>query len=118
MNSDTKKNTKFHGTFIFAEITDFAIGIFSNLITQEPFNLFSTKNLVLGGILACLVIAHICCSISQYHSSTKTKNKRLRKAFQKHGGYDVLAEGMVVSLKERDFETFKNLKKMADLVER
>ena len=118
MNSDSRFNIKFHIGMIIAEVTDVIIGIVSNLIIQEPFNILSPSTLVLGGILVILIIIHIACSFSQYNSSPKAKSKRLQKAFQKRGGYDVLAEEMINSVRDHDVETFKNIKKMADMVER
>ena len=118
MNSDTTINSNFHIGMIIAEIVDVIIGIVINLITQEPFDILSTSSLVLGGILVILIIIHVTCFISQYNSSPKVKSKRLQKAFQKRGGYDVLAEEMINSVRDHDVETFKNIKKMADMVER
>ena len=118
MNSEAKVNIKFQIKMIIAELSDIVIGIIINLITQEPFNILSASSLILGGILILLIIIHISCSISQYNSSPKTKSKKLQKAFQKHGGYDVLAEQLITCVKDRDFESFKNVKKMAEWVER
>ena len=118
MNSIASVNLKFHIKMIIAEISDIIIGIIINLITQEPFDIFSTSSLVLGGIFILLIIIHITCSISQYNSSPTVKSKKLRKAFEKHGGYDVLAEEMISSVRDHDYESFKNIKKMADMVER
>ena len=113
-----KVNAKFHIVMIISETTDIIIGIIVNLITQEPFSLLSSSSLVLGGILILLIIVHIACSIAQHNSSSTIKSKKLQKAFQEHGGYDALAEEMISCVKDRDFRSFKSIKKMAEFVER
>ena len=118
MNFIVKNKGAIHAIMALSEILDVIVAIIINLVTQAEFSLFSLHNLVLCGILFLLVAVHIICSIIQHNASLQTRNKKLLKAFQDHGGYDTAAEEVIGCLKRGDFRTVKNLRKMLDLIER
>ncbi len=107
-----------HAIMILSEILDLIIGVIVNLVTESKFDFLSLHNLILCGILVLLVATHILCSIIQHNASLQARNKKLQKAFQEHGGYDIVAEEMKECIKRRDYRSMKDLRKMVNLVER
>lgn len=118
MNFIVKNKGAVHAIMALSYILDILVAIIINLLTQEKFSIFSLHNLVSCGILVLLVVAHIICSIIQHNASLQTRNKKLLKAFQEHGGYDAAAEEAIDCLKRGDFRTMKNLRKVLDVIER
>lgn len=112
------KKIEIQAILIFSEILDIVISVMINLVTQADFTILSPHNLITCGILIILIAAHIICSVIQHNASLETRNKKLQKAFQEHGGYDVVAEEMKECIKHRDYRSMKDLRKMVDLVER
>ena len=118
MNFILKNKGAIHAIMAFSEILDIFVAIIINLVTQTEFSFLSLHNLILCGVLILLVTVHIICSIIQHNASLQTRNKKLLKAFQEHGGYDTVAEEMICCIKQRDFRTMKDLRKMVDFIER
>lgn len=101
-----------------SEILDVLIAIVINLLTQSEFDLLAPRCLIPCSILLFLVVVHITCTVIQHNATIQSRNKKLLKAFQDHGGYDTVAEEMIGCIKHRDFRTMKDLRKMVDLIER
>lgn len=118
MNFLIKNKVAIHASMVLSEILDVLIAVIVNLVTQTEFNFFALHNLILCGILVFLVATHIICSVIQRNATLQVRNKKLRKAFQDHGGYDAVAEEMIDCIKQRDFRTMKDLRKMVDMIER
>ncbi len=118
MNLIVKNKVTIHAIIALSETLDVIIAIIINLITQSEFNFMAPRVLIPSGILVLLVAAHIACSVIQHNASLQARNKKLLKAFQDHGGYDMVAEEMIGCIKHRDFRTIKDLRKMVDFIEK
>ena len=99
-------------------VVDVIIAIIINILTQEAFNLFSKRNLILCAILVILIILLIVCNLVQHNTAPQTKSRKLQKAFQDNGGYEVVVEEMKKCFQAHDAKSLKDLKKMVDLLEK
>ena len=99
-------------------VIDVLIAIIGNILTQEAFNLLSKRNLILCAVFVVLVILLIICNLIQQNATPQNKTKKLQKAFQDNGGYEVVVEEMKKCFQTHDAKSLKDLKKMVDLLEK
>ena len=118
MNFVVRNKSTVNGVIAFSIVLDVIISVIVNVISEEVFNLLSRRNLVLLGILMALVALLIICSIIQHQASPNVKTKKLQKAFQESGGYEVVAEEMKKCFVEHDMKSLKDLKKMIEVIEK
>ena len=118
MNFIVTNKSAVNGFIALSMVIDVIISILINILTQEEFNIFSKHNLILCGILVFLVILLIICNIIQHNAAPQTKSRKLQKAFQENGGYEVVVEEMKKCFVEHDAKSLKDLKKMIELIEK
>lgn len=98
-------------------VVDVVIAFIVNILSQTPFTLLNTKNIVLGIILIILILALILCNIIINTQASDVRHKKLQKAFQQSGGYDVVATELKSCIQDGNIKKLKNLKKMVKIIE-
>ena len=104
--------------FVISCLLNIAICYFINITSQETFNLFDTHNIIICIVFVLIVIAYILCQIAIKTRSPKSHNKRLQKAFQDNGGYEAVVNEMKTCIENHDYKSFRELKKMVDVIEK
>ena len=99
-------------------IAESLLSVVINLLTQGEFSFLSRHNIVLFIIFIVLIVLLIVFNIIQYNIGPKTKTKRLQKAFQENGGYEVVVDEMKKCFREHDMDSLKDLKKMIEIIEK
>ena len=112
----TKKSIV-HILFIAGIILDFCIGFFINKVSQEEFNLLSTSNIITGIVLSVLITAYIVIQVVLKKDIAKNPSKKLQKAFQDNGGYEVVVDEIKSCIEKHDYKNVKELKKIVKYIE-
>ena len=99
-------------------IIDVFIGIIINIISDKPFNLTNTNNIIIVSILVILVLIFIICNICINKYSAQVNAKMLQETFSKCGGYETAVNEMKACIKDGDKKRLKDIKKMIELVEK
>ena len=117
MNFRTK-NIIVHILFILGIILDLGISFFINKVSQEDFNLLSTRNIISVIILVTLIIGYIVVQVLLKKDITKNPKKKLQKVFQDNGGYETVVNEMKSCIEKHDYKSIKELKKIVEYIER
>ena len=96
---------------------DVTIGFLINFLSQTPFSIWKAENIILGIILIFLIIAVATCNIIINNQDHGIKPRKLQKAFQQSGGYDVVAAELKSCIKDGNVKKLRNLKKMVNIIE-
>lgn len=104
--------------FAICIVIDFVISFIINLLSQDVFDIFATHNIILFLVLILLVIIYIIFQIIIRNANSKKQNKRLQKAFQENGGYEVVVHEMKTCIEKHDYKSIKELKKIVNYIER
>ena len=94
---------------IISVIVDIAVGFFINILSQTPFKLSDTKNLIILTVFIILVFILILCNICIHYYQPNVETRKLQKAFQKSGGYEVVTEEIKYCIKNGDIKKLKEL---------
>ena len=100
-----------------SEILDVLIAIVINLLTQSEFDLLAPRCLIPCSILLFLVVVHITCTVIQHNATIQSRNKKLLKAFQDHGGYDTVEEA-VEAMGCKEYTVYHPVKKNHEVYEK
>lgn len=105
--------------FIVSLLLDIVIGFLINIVSQEDFYIFDGHNIVVVAVLAVIICAYIILNIIIRASGhSKTKSRRLQKAFQDNGGYEYVVDEMKRCIRNHDYKAIKSLKKVVEIVEK
>lgn len=118
MNFYSKHATKIKVTIATSIVLDVASGIIVNIISSEGFDISDGHNVVFVGLLVVLTAVLIVCRIAENGVATRSKTKKLLKTFQENGGYEVLADEMKICIRNHDIKAIRELKRMADIIEK
>ena len=99
-------------------IVNVIIGFIINIMSQAPFILWSKKNVVIFAILIFLVTIQIVCNIIINSHTNKGRPKKLQKAFQQSGGYNVAAFEIQNCIQMGDLKKCKDIRKMIRMIEK
>lgn len=99
-------------------VVDIAINILMNRISDESFDLLSTHNIVTLVVFAILILVHILIETLVFDPSPRRQRKKLAKAFEDNGVYDVAAMEISRCIQCHDFKSAKRIKKTMDFLEK
>lgn len=117
MSFRTKKRIV-HILFIPGIILDLCISFLINKVSQEEFNLLSTSNVITGIVLLVLITAYIVIQVVLKNDIAKNPKKKLQKAFQDNGGYEVVVDEIKTCIEKHDYKSIKELKKIVEYIEK
>ena len=104
--------------FVAGIILDLCISFFINKVSQEEFNLLSTSNIITGIVLLVLITAYIVIQVVLKKDVAKNPKKKLQKAFQDNGGYEVVVDEIKSCIEKHDYKSIKELKKIVEYIEK
>ena len=104
--------------FVAGTILDLCISFFINKVSQEEFNLLSTSNIITGIVLSVLITAYIVIQVVLKKDVAKNPKKKLQKAFQDNGGYEVVVDEIKSCIEKHDYKSIKELKKIVEYIEK
>lgn len=104
--------------FVVSILLDLGINYLINIFSQDDFNLFATQNIISGIILILLIIIYIIIQVLLKNDVTKNPKKKLQKVFQDNGGYEAIVDEMKTCIEKHDYKSIKELKKIAEYIEK
>ena len=108
----------FNFRFVVFEIIDIAVGAVVNIITGSGFSLKNKTNIVFLVVLAILVILHMAFNPFWERQKQKKNIGFVKKAFKDKGGYDAIAEAFIECIKNKDYKSYKRIKKIGKDIDR
>lgn len=114
-----RKKKILNTAIIITGILDIVLAFIVNILSQTPFSLWKKGNIVAFIILIVLTVIMIVCNlIINYHNNNKARPKKLQKAFQQSGGYDIAAQEMSNCIKSGNLRKCKDIKKILKVIEK
>ena len=113
-----KKKRIINIVFVISVLLDIGISFIVNLLSQTDFDIFATHNIVLLSVLLVVVALYIICQLVMRNFGSKKQNRRLQKAFQDNGGYELVVDEMKSCIEKHDYKSIKELKKIVNYIEK